>query len=243
MEKGKDAPSAKKTSEKKSSKKRAVIFAAIVLALFILLSVISITDWDSLFKKDKNEDRDSWIHYYEDKYFKTPNYDLDITQDEEYMTHYNLIPRFNIGSESLQLPDVPSRYKEACTLISDYIDLVKRGDYENYYSLFTESYANTHSDVNFFTKKALRFTGQKLYDISVTLMRSQYLENGDTNGDYAGYTVYYFNVSYCIKDNDGTFRRDILSDESRTLLFEILEKDDSIKINDILFYRSADNKK
>ena len=64
MEKGKDAPSAKKTSEKKSSKKRAVIFAAIVLALFILLSVISITDWDSLLEYRSENRRLERVSYY-----------------------------------------------------------------------------------------------------------------------------------------------------------------------------------
>jgi hypothetical protein len=232
MEKEKEA-----TDGKKRSKKRAVIFASVVLSLFVVLSIATAIDWDSLFSKE-DRDRDSWVHYYDDRYFTVPDFTADITEDAEYMTQYDSVPRFTVGNERTQLEDVLPVYKLPCSLLSDYFALVKRGDYEKYYTLFTESYEKTHGDINFFTKRPLIFTMQKLYDIEVTFMKSELPKDGALSG----YAVYYFNVSYRIKDNDGTFRRDIRSDESNTLLFEIVEKDGKAAINDIFFYKPAKNK-
>ena len=232
MEKEKEA-----TGGKKRSKKRAVIFALVVLSLLVVLSIAAVIDWDALLLK-KDSDRDSWVHYYDDRYFAIPDFTADITKDQEYMTQYDSVPRFTIGNERTQLEDVLPVYKLPCSLLSDYFALVKRGDYEKYYTLFTESYEKTHGDMNFFTKKPLVFTMQKLYNIEVTFMKSELPKEGELSG----YAVYYFNVSYCIKDNDGTFRRDIRSDESNTLLFEIVEKDGKAKINDIFFYKPAESK-
>ena len=63
------------------------------------------------------------------------------------------------------------------------------------------------------------------------------MTNGDANGRYKGYTVYYCDVSYNIKDNNGTLRNDFYGDDSTLpLIFEVIEKDDDAKINNIRRY-------
>ena len=86
-----------------------------------------------------------------------------------------------------------------------------------------------------------QFAPQKIYNIQVTCFRSVYLENGDVNGKYKGYTVYYFDVSYNILDNNGTLRNDFLGDEgTRPLVFEVIEGDGQIKISSVSVYSSVE---
>ena len=230
-----------KNTKMPKNKKNAIIFLCATLALLIILPILTFVDWNAIFpKKEDNSDRDSWIKFYGDQYFGAPNYDTNIKDDTKYMQLDRLIYYTLDGHETFSIDDDPSKYGSTCKLFYDYFELVKAGEYESYYSLFTESYAKKHGNTNFFTKKELVFSPQKIYNIKVSLIRSAYLENGDKDGKYVGSTVYYFDVSYCIKDNDGTFRRDILSDESRPLVFELLETNGEIKISDIAFYKQQE---
>ena len=221
----------------KRQKKKAIIFASIVLSLLVILPILSIIDFDALFGLGENEkDKDSWIHFYGDQYFGTPNYNEDIEKDEEYMELDRML-YYSTGNETFQIIDDPQEFGSCCVLFYNYFKNLKNGDHLRYYTLFTDRYEEEYGKTNPFTKKELRYTPQKVYNIKVTLLQSTYLENGDANGEYVGSTMHYFNVEYCIKDNNGTYRRDILSDMSRSLVFEVLETDGKPLINDISFYR------
>ena len=233
-EKANTVPDTKKSSLSKR-KKRAIIFVFVILALLIILPIISFIDWNSLSNK-KNTDEDSWITFYGDQHFVAVDYDENIEEDTVYMSKDRRL-HYSENNETFSVDSDPSRYGLACELFYKYFELVKAGDHENYYSLFTKEYAEKHGDINFFTKNKLIFTQQKIYNINVKLIRSSYLENGDANGKYVGSTVYYFDVSYRIKDNNGTFRRDMRSDEAVPLVFELLETDGIIKISNISFYK------
>lgn len=242
-----DKRSAKDRSErtpeqiKRSRKKAAVIFICVVLSLLVILPILTYVDWDSLLPEkitEEEQDRDSWIKYYGDQYYKEPDFELDTSDDPKYMELDRTL-YYTDGNERVQVVSSTKEFGVYCELLYDYFEIVKQGDYSEYYSLFTDFYAEKHGDVNFFTKRELKFTPQKIYNIEVKLIRSVYLEDGDANGKYKGSTVHYFDVSYCIKDNDGTFRRDILSDQSRPLVFELLETDGEVKISDISFYKPS----
>ncbi len=224
-----------KEISKRGQKKKAIIFISIVLVLLIILPVLSFVDWDSLSEKE-DTDEDSWITFYGDQHFVTPDYDENIEDDKAYMQKDRML-HYSSSNETFSVDGDPEKYGLPCTLFYEYFELVKNGDYANYYSLFTKEYAEKHEDKNFFTKNKLIFTKQKIYDIKVELLRSAYLKNGDKNGEHVGSTVYYFDVSYRIKDNNGTFRRDIRSDEAVPLVFELLETDGEIKISNISFYK------
>ncbi len=220
-------------------KKKAIIFASVVLSLLVILPILSILDWNALFGLgEKDKDRDSWIHFYGDQYFGVPDYSENIEEDSKYMDLDRML-YYSSGNETFQIIDNPEDFGNCCVLFYNYFENLKNGDYRRYYSLFTDKYEEEHGDTNPFTKKELKYTPQKVYNIKVTLIQSTFLENGDANGEYVGSTVYYYDVEYSIKDNNGTYRRDILSDQSRSLVFEILETDGKALISDIAFYRSA----
>ena len=220
-------------------KKRAIIFASVVLSLLVILPILTFVDWNSLFGLEaQNEDKDSWVHFYGDQYFGEPDYEENIEEDTEYMDLDRLM-YYSSGNETFQIIDNPEDFGKCCVLFYNYFENLKNGDYMRYYSLFTDRYEEEYGSTNPFTKKELKYTPQKIYNIKVTLVQSTFLENGDANGEYVGSTVHYFNVEYCIKDNNGTYRRDILSDQSRSIIFEVLETNGNPLINDISFYRSA----
>lgn len=223
---------------KKRSRKKAIIFLAVIAVLVIVLPIITFVDFGPKDGTPEDTDKDSWIRYYGDQFFPEPNFDEVIEEDTEYMKLDRLLYYSN-GTERFSVDKKSNDLGPCCPLFYDYFEILKAGDFKNYYSLFTERYATEHGNINFFTKNKLIFTKQKVYAIEVTLLREAFLENGDANGEYVGSTVYYFDVSYKIKDNDGTFRRDILSDESVPLIFEIIETNGEIKINDISFYKPA----
>ncbi|MBE6606954.1 MAG: hypothetical protein E7633_00155 [Ruminococcaceae bacterium] len=221
------------------SKKNAIIFASVILSLLVVLPILTFVDWNALFNiGSQDEDKDSWIHFYGDQYFRTPDYDEDIEKDKDYMDLDRLMYYTN-GNETFQVIDNPEDFGKCCVLFYNYFENLKRGDYKRYYALFTDEYEEEYGNTNPFTKRELKYTPQKIYNIRVTLIQSTFLENGDADGNYVGSTVHYFNVEYAIKDNNGTYRRDILSDQSRSIVFEILETNGKVLINDISFYRSA----
>ncbi len=222
--------------QKKKNRKRAIIFLSITLALVVILPILTFVDFGS--KKDETPDKDSWIRYYGDQFFPEPKFDEVIEEDSAYM-QLDRVLYYSNGTERFSVEKKSADLGPCCSLFYDYFEIVKSGDFQNYYSLFTERYAEEHGNINFFTKNKLIFTKQKIYAIDVTLIREAYLENGDASGAYKGSTVYYFNVSYKIKDNNGTFRRDVLSDEAVPLVFELIETNGKVLINDISFYKPA----
>lgn len=217
------------TEFKKKNRKRAIIFLSVTIALVIILPIITFVDFG---KKDVDTDKDSWIKYYDDKFFTEPKFDEIIEDDKKYMQLDRTL-YYSDGTERFSVSERTSEFGPCCTLFYDYFEKVKTGDFQNYYSLFTERYVNEHGNINFFTKKNLVFTKQKIYSIDVILVREYKVEEGD----YSGSTVYEYKVSYKIKDNNGTFRRDILSDETVPLMFQLIKTGDTVKINDISFYR------
>ena len=237
-----EEPSGKDTNVKKpinSQKKKAIIFASVVLSLLVILPILTFVDWNSLFGLgNRPEDKDSWIHFYGDQYFGTPDYSENIEEDLKYMDLDRML-YYSVGNETFQIIDKPEEFGNCCVLFYNYFENLKKGDYTRYYSLFTDRYEAEYGNTNPFTKKELKYTPQKVYDIKVTLLQSTFLENGDANGEYVGSTIHVFNVEYSIKDNNGTYRRDILSNESRSLVFEVLETNGKPLINDISFYRSS----
>lgn len=223
---------------KKKTRKKAIIFLSIVAVLVIVLPILTFIDFGTKNKSPEETDKDSWIRYYGDQFFPEPKFDEVIEEDAQYM-QLDRVMYYSTGTERFSVDKKTNDFGACCALFYDYFEKVKAGDFKDYYSLFTERYAEEHGNINFFTKNKLIFTKQKIYSIEVTLLREVYLEKGDANENYVGSTVYYFDVSYKIKDNDGTFRRDILSDEAVPLVFEIIETNGKVKINDISFYKPA----
>ena len=113
---------------------------------------------------------------------------------------------------------------EAHRFFVKYFDLLKKGDYRNYASLFTESYKH---DPKGFEKDFTRpFPPQQLFDIKVTeLLRST---DPTVKYRYEGKDCFfgYYLVTYKINENDGMFRRDLYTQQAeRPLIFELVTFD------------------
>ncbi|MBO4355735.1 MAG: hypothetical protein J5850_02640 [Clostridia bacterium] len=215
-------------SEKKNnSRKGAIIFISIIAALAIILPLLNLIDFDAILKKrsDDAESSKSADVTYRQEMFSEPDYDRDFKTMTDYLDRDRYL-HYKQGNEAFIIDKVNVKSQsDVCVMWYNYFEALKAGDAKALNALYTEDCIRKNG-------RQGKFSPQPVYDISVEMISENYLENGDSNGDYAGYTVYYFDVNYCIWDNDGTFRRDIIiEDSSRTLRFEVLEKDRTVKIN------------
>ncbi len=222
---------------KKRQKKKALAFLCTVLSLLIILPIISVIDWNALFGLNKEDDRTAWPekYFFDEQYFYEADYDENIEEDAAYMEKDRSL-YYTRGNETFQVLRNPEDYGTPCILFYQYFENLKNGNYRSYYSFFTDEYRDKTGNVNPFTDGEIKYTAQKVYNIKVVLLDSIYLEDGDENGNYKGSTIYKFDVEYCIKDNNGTFRRDIRSNESRWLVFTVIETNGKSLINDITFH-------
>ncbi len=172
---------------------------------------------------------------YGDNFFKIPDYNEDVNEDEIYQTKYNRLLTFESGGEAFSVTaDTAATHGKVCLLFQNYMETLTAGDTAACDALFTDDYLAKNG--------ASDFAPQKIYDMTVKVVRSQYLEDGDANGSYKGYTVTYCEVSYKIRDNNGTLRRDFFREgDTVPLIFEVLEKGDYVRINGISAIQSGDN--
>ncbi len=212
---------------KKKSKKGAIIFLVILAVLLVTFLVLNSIDFEALKKKadEKNDQNKKPEQTYAEEMFYPVDYDRDITGIRAYMDKDRYL-NYKEGNESFIIDKSNvNGFPDVCKLWYKYFEALKSGDRNALNSLYTEDFKD-----KFGAQK--KFSPQAVYDISVSMVDKAFLENGDSTGKYAGYTVYYYDVSYCIWDNDGTFRRDfIIEDSSRALRFEVLEKDSEVRIN------------
>ena len=220
-------------------KKKAVLTAfAVIGALAVLLALLNMIDFDAILEKAKQKDGDKDKEQKQEEvvtidpaFFVEPDYDEDIMLDREYLKE-NLYLHYTEGNETFEVIDRGHAVNDVCRLFYDYFEALKKGDSGALYSFFTEDCLKENGKKN--------FTAQKVYNINVRCIGSSYLENGDSKGEYQGYTVHYCDVQYNIKDNNGTFRNDYFGDDATLpMVFEILEKNGYVRISDVSYYSSA----
>lgn len=213
-------------NEKSVSKKRAWILIASVVVAILLLVPLSFVDFDALADKivHGNKDQNKDLISYPDHYFEDPVYDEDITKDEKYMEKKRYV-ELKIGNEINSLGD-SSEYDEGTLerFWADYFDAVKSADSETLNSLHTDHFVSQNG-------KFGKFAPQKLYKIIVEMVKSTLIEEGEYSGCYQHFAT----VNYYIYENNGTFRTDIVSDESREQIVELIESRSGIKINAVSY--------
>lgn len=222
-------------NEVTASKKKAKILIISVLVATLLLVVLNSIDYDKLADKiiDSGSEDEELITY-PDYAFKTPVYDEDVTKDEEYMDRDRYV-YLKIGNEINQLSG--SSYEKGTMerFWLDYFDAVTGADSNSLNSLHTDYFADENG-------KYGKFAPQKVYKIKVEIISSQKVEEGE----YAGCYQYFARVNYNIYENNGTFRNDIKSDESREQIFELIENQSGIKIHTVSYPKEnipTDNEK
>ncbi len=203
--------------KKKKLKKIIIIVASAFILLSLLVALIPTLV--SIFYPESNDD-----YSYNEWLFFEPDYNKNILEDELYLAlnrgiHYN-----RYGSDTVLTEENVQYLPETAKFFYDYFNCLVLGDYETYPNFYTEACLN---DENFCCPE--RFTMQAIYDINVIL----HSVVGDASGE-GGYTEI-FEVSYRIFENNGTYRTDILPDETRTRIFEVVINKGEVKINSISF--------
>lgn len=214
------------TSKPQNGKTKIIVAALVVFVLLISSALILLYPYiRQNIKKGSKADNfpmysDRLISYN----FYPSIYDLDVTTVPEYMDLDRYL-YYTVAGNTIAITNGNyEAYGNAVAFFGEYFKTVIAGNVEKYNSYFTDHYYES-------AKPYELFAPQMLYDINVEQLSR-------TVSDTDGSITYAFNVSYKIYRNDGTFRNDIPSDASKTLYFELLEKDGNIKI-DRITYRVA----
>ncbi|MBE6586892.1 MAG: hypothetical protein E7647_00590 [Ruminococcaceae bacterium] len=211
----------------RSSKKKKIVIISVFAGL-LLLGVIS---WiilyalpeknvNPMFSQEKQEEivgmygsTQSYIYYPID-------YDLDIMTEKEYLDLDRCI-YYTEGAETFSLNEYPLEELDAdMQFFFKYFDLAISGNYDEYNKLFTENYYKSNEPY-------YSFTQQMIYDIRIERLGEDVIDGDD---------VFYYNVSYKIHRNNGTFRNDIGSDGSKTLCFTLVDRNGTVLVDSINYY-------
>ena len=192
--------------DKATGKRRAIrwiillsaIFCMTMLLLFALDHSNRMSQWIlSLFSKRSEDNSTPSYSFYEGDY------------SEEQLQRYEELDRFvhyRIGGETLTVGNEEDDFSGVPgQLVRRYFDALVTGDVESYNRLFSESYYQG-------AKPAESFKRQLAYDILVQQVRIEAQADG---------TLYTLHVDYKLFLNNGTLRRDIPSDSSRTQVFVV----------------------
>lgn len=222
MPEGTPIPEEKKANNKKRKK-------VVIVSVFLALCIIGASGWYLLYGNPAllnqtlqdirgqvvgtNGNEESYVFYPVD-------YDLDVTTVREYM-ELDRDLHYKDGAETIMITDANVEfYGPDVQFLKQYFTCAIAGDYETYNSLFTDHYYETN-------KPYSSFTQQMIYDITIEKLSQDDTEAG---------TIYGYNVSYKIYQNNGTFRSDIGSDGARTQYFELLESEGTVLIDSITSY-------
>ncbi len=203
-----------------TKKKKAVLTAVILMLIITVVGIIYLSnestddpEFISSFVYEYTVDHPSYIFY-------TPDYNADITKDEDYLKQVPYVYYTNGGITECITEENYSDYGPLVEFFGKYFDSLKAGDTETYISLHSDRYfAN-----NF---KPYQIAPQRLYNIRIELIASA-MVNDPLYGNVEKAIV---ETSYMIMKNDGTFRTDIGSDSSRKQYLEVVYDDESIFID------------
>lgn len=206
-------------AERNKQKKGIIIAFALMLSVILVwYAVIPGVNYvvNAVKQSKKSEYTSDYMDHIKSFVFYPADYTEDITKDEEYMQKNRYISYQKGGDTYIITDEDYSGYDSTVEFFARYFDTVINGNYEEYDSYFTDKYFEEQSNKE-------SFTPQKLYDIVVKF-------KGTATVDGAVSYIYY--VDYKIFKNNGTFRNDIESDSSRTLVYELYVYDDgNILIN------------
>ena len=180
--------------------KRRMIIVIVCLVAFTVIAIPLISYLDNLEKQQSVEEleskKESTIIFYE------PDWELDIMKDPAYLaldrTVYYNDAQYGITVALDQ--KTQDKYGPAVEVLNQMIQLIIAGDANGYNQLLSLNYLEN----NDFEPP---FTMQQLYDIKISKVQETIV-----NGQY---TQYEFELEYRIRNNNGTFRTDIGSDESK----------------------------
>lgn len=220
-----------KPSTPETLKKKRLIVLFSLVAVFVILALLNTIDFSGTPEISTNApyapDTLPEHHFY-------PAPDGDLSNDAAYVKE-DRTPAYidqNNNEEDLTASlDAPFG-----KFFIDYLAALKNGDHAALNALYSEVYCRNHAPYSPFTK-------QLLYDVTIKYLYKDTIKTADTAADkaYLGWHLTYFEVSYKIYRNDGSFRRDIVDDMTIVQVFTILTDthDSDPHLNSISYYRSG----
>ena len=204
------------------SKKGALIFIAVMFALLLILPVLNLLSQRLPSMPDKNDGGEATVtaRTYPKEWFAAPDYNQNVLSDPEYEAADRAL-HYKIGNETVMIDGDASDYGTLCAFWDDYFRAAIAGSESMLSGMHTDDYVEKFGGFD-------AIAPQKIYNITVELLDRRAIEDEK----YAGGYVSYFNVSYCIKDNNGTFRNDFFEDDvSVPLIYEVVENNGRTLIN------------
>lgn len=205
-----------------------------IITSFVVLCILGAVSWfvlygidpsgdnaNPMFNKDKDKGGIDGMYGNTQTYIYYPiDHDMDIMTEKEYLDLDRFI-YYTKGAETIALTDDELEgLTDDVLFFIKYFDLAISGNYNAYNKLFTDNYYKSN-------EAYYSFTQQMIYDMHIEKL-------GENTVD--GQNQYYFNVSYKIHKNNGTFRNDIGSDGSKTLYFTLVDTENGIMIDAINYY-------
>ena len=179
---------------KKMRKKLMLILGGVVLCAVILCGVLLLPD---LLKSGKNP-QEEFREYGEEAFYEP--YTGDIMKNEEYLElDRKVYYADGSGMESSIESDNLSEFGKEVIFLYNYLQTIVAGDHVAYNACFNETYFEANNPKG-------SFYPQMLYGARITFF--------SRSNDEKGVLVTY-KLEYMIHRNDGSFRRDIRSGESR----------------------------
>jgi hypothetical protein len=198
------------------SRKRVVTVGLVVCAVIVVLSLLTASlDPDQLVKSwfGRGEAEETPFDFYPiDDYLSARTRDEYAQLDSRvHISDPSTGATYSLEEEDLASAEPYARF------FYDYFEAVIAGDNESYATYFSDDYLAA-------VALPEDFTPQRIYDIRVT----PYQEDTERGSAYL--------VDYKILRNNGTFRTDVGSNASRTLVIYLVETDGTLHINEILPY-------
>ena len=147
--------------------------------------------------------------------FADPSLSRDIESDADYMSldraiYYRTVDGYEIRTEIPE--EAYSAQPEAVQMLISWLYAARRGDVSAYNACFSPEYIQKSGEQP-------AFTMQKIYNITITYHGR--VSDSSVSGGYARTLLY--SLSYCIKDNNGSLRKDMGSDVSREQYITVVE--------------------
>ncbi len=204
--------------ERQVDKRKAKTVIIILLILFAILVIFNIIAESGILSRISTpDDEQTKVPIF----LFNPDYELNIFEDEAYLDLDRYILYSDDGISFVKLVNERA-FQEAgkrAAFFGNYFDSIINGDCQKYNEFFTEDYLKEKG-------KKDRFTMQMLYNIEVTLLREETVNEGTPEQA----TLYEFEVRYAIRRNNGTFRDDLESGVTKPQIYVLIENDSTEEI-------------
>lgn len=183
-------------SNRETNKRRIKIGLTIFFGFAVLLALLTMIDFDGLYAKFTDPVTLEGPEY-DDEEFYEPDFNTNILDDPLYLGLDRTLTWVEDGVSEKLFDNNYQKYHEEGQLVHDYFESLINGNAAAYNQLFSAQYKKKHGVQQ-------EFPMQRIYEMKAEVLSSTPIDGGGKN--------LVIKLSYKIQGNDGTVRRDVLSD-------------------------------